>query len=585
MLASSYRAQEAFRPLSQRWAAGERKDRLELEPNLVLFLGQFPDDDLAQVATVYLAWIAIDRGDLARARELLRGVLRGPVGTTRDLGEIAEGAILRRGGDAAAALERLEPLVGKIIDSFARALFAEEIVEAALEARRWFEAVAYIDSWLGVAQEEDRPAIAARASEALARVPPDVLEAVLGAMRADKERAGYGTELKKAIGARLAAVALERNDPALARRLIESPGGGPAIGELAELASTGGAARVNGRTVGLLLSPGSAAASARSAEALAGVMDGLDLPRPARAEDDRVRLVTRDDDGEVARVETELAELASEGAAVLVAGLDRAGAAAAAKFAGKTRIPVLLLVAPGEKPDGAPATDALLVGGGEERVPVELTRALAARGANVVAPVGSVPADLSIAPKTVLEAAPCGRAPERAGEPRFPLSAWRTAKVDGLLLAGDAACARDAIDEAKGARMTFVAALGLEAAHLASEPPRVRTLVATAGLFPMPRSSVPAAMSTWLSRHGAAPTWYAALAHDAAVLARAALRRLDVDATDDPAEVRKRHAAVAAALREVEGELWSTEARGFGGGVALPREVKVVELDPPTAAR
>jgi hypothetical protein len=54
-LASSQAAEEAFRPLRQRWVGSDRASRAALEPNLVWFLGHYPGDDLAEVATVYLA--------------------------------------------------------------------------------------------------------------------------------------------------------------------------------------------------------------------------------------------------------------------------------------------------------------------------------------------------------------------------------------------------------------------------------------------------------------------------------------------------------------------------------------------------
>jgi hypothetical protein len=182
--------------------------------------------------------------------------LRGPAGTAHDLGELAQGAVLRKSGQPAQAFDRLLPLVGKLIDPYARALFDEEIVRAAIDARRWYEAVAYMDLWLRESQDDARATARANVDRALAGVPPEALELMLQAMRADRGRAGYGTEIRQAVVARLAAVAIEEGNTELARRLVESSGANPVTGDVAEgleeLASSGGAPAIDGRTVGLL---------------------------------------------------------------------------------------------------------------------------------------------------------------------------------------------------------------------------------------------------------------------------------------------------------------------------------------------
>src|SRR5260221_13369475 len=83
---------------------------------------------------------------------------------------------------------------------------------------------------------------------------------MLHAMHAQAVGTGYGVEIKKALVARLAAVALEQQDTSLARRLVESTGTSQALGDAAagleELASSGGAATGGGRTNALFVSPG-----------------------------------------------------------------------------------------------------------------------------------------------------------------------------------------------------------------------------------------------------------------------------------------------------------------------------------------
>lgn len=550
-LAQTQSAQEAFRPLRARWIAGTREDRAALEPNLVWFLGRYPDDDLAQVTTVYLAWIAIDRGDLARARELIAGVVRGPSGTTRDYAELAEAAILRRQGNAAAALERLEPLVGKVIDPYARSVFDEELVRAAIGAGRWYEAIAYMDRWLQQAEADDLPAVRSEVEQMVASAPGDVVASIVRTIRAEKARAGYGDEIRKALVARLEGDAGTPGDAPLVR----------------------GPARVEGRTVGLLLSLAGDALRARGADALAGVMEGLGLPGAVDA-GPSVRLVTRDDAGDPARTEAALEALAADGAAVVVAGLDGRQAEAAARFAERTATPIVLLAAPS---DGGRADTVFLAAGGEGEVPRLLGRALADRGAKRIATVGG-DVEASDAGAGAGEAVSCDP-PTAAGEPRFPIAAWQKGKIDGLLLLGGTSCAREAAHRLLATRLPFVAAAGLDAAALAWEaPPKLTLLVAATGRFPAAHGARAAPFAGWFDRHGAPPSYLAALARDAAVLAGAALATLSDSVAEQSADVRARHLEAAHALESAEAELWTTDARGFGATHALARAFHALEI-------
>jgi hypothetical protein len=128
---------------------------------------------------------------------------------------------------------------------------------------------------------------------------------------------------------------------------------------------------------------------------------------------------------------------------------------------------------------------------------------------------------------------------------------------------GSPSCARDAIAAAGGTGLRL--AFGLDAGEAA----RPGALVASAGQFPPARAA---------DSKGAPPGgWWAALGRDAGVLAWAAVRGLPATGTEDPAEVRARRAAVAAALARVEVALWTTEATGFAGGRALARRISVRE--------
>jgi hypothetical protein len=574
-LASTRGAQEAFRPLKQRFVTSDRAGRAMLEPNLTWFVATFPNDGLTPLARLYLGLIAVDRGDAAGARQAAQGVAAGQSGTTRDLAELLDGAILLEQHATTQALERFMALVGKLIDPYARMLLDEHIVAAAIEARRWYEAVAYMDLWLRDAPEESGSAVRLQVQKSLESVPVEALELMLQAMRTDGERTGYGAEIKKALVGRLAAVALEKQDTGLARRLVDSTVTSQALGDAAEgleeLASSGGAATVDGRTIGLLVSAGQSHLGARAAEVLTGVVDAL---RVGGDSADHVRLASRDE-RDPKRTELALLALVSQGASILIAGLDPAQADVAEAFAERKQVPVILLspLSSGKEPR-APA---YVLGSPRESVALALAASLAQRGARSVAPVGGSVAEPP--PKVAfLDAAPCDAPSSQAGTSHFPVDAWKVAKVDSLLLLGDASCSTEAIVAASTQRVALRAAVGLDGAEIATEPSRLPLLVATAGAFPMKRGDASSALYGFKRRQGKAPSFSAALGHDAATLARVAERALPEGRAEDATEVQKRHRAANEALASAEADLWSTSARGFASRSVIARDVVVVEV-------
>jgi hypothetical protein len=103
------------------------------------------------------------------------------------------------------------------------------------------------------------------------------------------------------------------------------------------------------------------------------------------------------------------------------------------------------------------------------------------------------------------------------------------------------------------------------------------SLLVSAGVFPF-GPQPPPAVQGWLKAHPSPPTWWAALGHDAAVLAWAGVQVLPAQGTEDPGEVEARHARAASALAAAQADLWTTDARGFGGGRSLPRTLGVREI-------
>jgi hypothetical protein len=318
----------------------------------------------------------------------------------------------------------------------------------------------------------------------------------------------------------------------------------------------------------------------RAADVLTGAMDELRAERGVRSESgapgppDGVRLLTRDE-RDPNRTDLALTALASQGASVIIAGFEPVQAKVAAAFSERTKVPVVLLAPPAlETP--LPST-AFVLGAALDDLAAEVATALARRGARRIAAVGGEAprlVDLTSVPPV-----PCDVPLQKAGEPRFPLVSWRKAKVDALLLMGDALCASDAIDELVGAGLRNVwAGLGLEAGSLADEPSHIPFLLARAGAFPLTKGDAKSPLFAFRRRQGKAPTWFAALGHDAVVIARTALGALPAARAVDAAEVRERHRLLSAALGGAQAELWSTAAAGFGGKNIIARDIKLSEV-------
>jgi hypothetical protein len=400
---------------------------------------------------------------------------------------------------------------------------------------------------------------------------------MLQAMRSEQARAGYGADIRKAVVARLAAVALEQQDTKLARRLVESSGTSQVLGEAAEgleeLASSGGAAVVDGRTIGLLVSTGATDLGRRAAEVVTGVLDAV---RSAADAGNPVRLTTRDE-RDPKRTELALLALAAQGASVLVAGVDPQQAEVAASFALKSKVPVILLsaLAPDRREPQGPA---FVLGESSERVAVVLTAALAAYGARSVGPVGGSPAPSAKHLAFTTPASCQGESSESASS-RFPVDVWREAKIDHLLLLGDSLCASDAIAAALAGKLGVVrAAVGLDGADIAGEWSKIPLLLATTGKFPLRRADTSGPLAAFRKRQGRAPTYWAALGHDAAALATAAAQTLPPGRTEDAREVEARHDAAALAVSNAQADLWTTSARGFAGRTVIERDIVVAEV-------
>jgi hypothetical protein len=578
-LAQSTDAQQVFQAIRHRWLLANGSERVAFEPSLQEFRARFPSDPLTRLANVYLAWIALERGDLETAESLAQRVRLGQAGTTMDLANLVTGATLCKKGKPESALDLLTPLVGKMIDPYAQSMLHERIVDATVQAHRWFEALAYMDDWLRSAEPHEIGAVKERVDGLLGSFPTETLEVALRTMKSSKGHGGYGNDIRLAVAARLSQVAIGRSDPRLARTVIESQGNLEALGDageaLAHLASSGGAApRIVDATIGMVLPPREDALQARAAEAVAGALEVLGPSKSTVEADggsgiaptDAPALITRDHHSITAPSRAPFDELAHEGAALIIGGFDADGALLASRFAESESISVLLLTAPSQSIAGARFT--FVVGEREEAVSEGIMEA-AGRGGRKSARVGGPALTAGLDEALMVS---CEARPVRSGEPRFPLVRWRAAGVSAIGVAGTVYCAHDLFLELAQARYSPAIVVGPEA--LGVDVPRgyggtvQEAKVGLVGGLQRDRS-----MEAWVRSHGSVPGWYASLGRDACLLARAAVAGLPKGTVADASQVAARRASVQRALESARADLWSTKDKGFEGARKLAREI------------
>jgi|SRR5579859_1445798 len=630
MVASSPAAAAAFDAIREAARDPERTTLAALRAKIEQFLAAYPRDGLVPLAHVYLALAALDGSDYATAdREIALGE-RLPAGSTRDLWTVARARRLRMKSQPEAALDLLRPLVGKNVDPVTRSRFEEELTLAALATHREYEAISYMDAWLRASSDEDKPRTVVTVRAIVQRLTKDVLVGALRAMRTERSEYGYGVDIERILAARLVEIATTSGDADLARLLLDADAGSIVVGgdagvELGELAtSRRGLNVVEGRTVGLLLPTDSPELRDESAGVLRGVMWALGLPRGVRVataartteadagadaatagpraapapcaplEDappldepsaaEQVRLATRDDAGSADRTEVSLDELAGEGAALIVAGLDAVTATRALQWGQAHRIPVVALVPPSDP--AAAGTFGFVLGEAQGPVLEALAREAPALASDPVTPlvdaseVNAYPMGGGRrGPLVLLPAVSCDVAPTRAGDPRFPVARWEKDKRRAWLVTGSPGCAAAAVDELAGANARGTVALALEAAALPPHPAALRVVTASAGVIP--RSGAADARDDEVRRFETtlgALTWWTALGRDAATLARTTVRQLPTTSAADPKDVADRRAHARDLLAATRTRLWTTEAAGWTPDRTVKRTVCAVDV-------
>jgi hypothetical protein len=594
-LASTTSAGREFARIREKWTHNDPAERVALRADLEAFTKHFPRDGLVPLAQVYRILSLMDPpDDYPLAGRLLDAQEPPPHGSTRDLYTIAEAKLLRMRHEPEAAFDLLRPLVGKMIESRARGLLQEELTLDALESHQPYEAIAYMDAWLRGATEEDRQAAEAKVAVALAGVPQAALRGSLVAMREGGASHGYGVAIGRLVAERLAKAAIEGSDVSLARWLLDVETVSRMLdeetaGQLAALAtSKRGIGSVAGRTLGVVLPTSSAGLRDEAADVLRGILWALEVARGDGGAD-AIRLVTRDDVGDGARLVASLEDVAGEGATVIITALDAKTAAAALAWGANQSLSIITLASPPVRP---PPPYGFVVGEDWSAELEVLATALAGPGTGgqrpldvaTVADEEDGPSLSAVASSRVAWRPPvsCDTALVHAGESRFPVATWAKEGVHSWLVAADPACAAELLLGVGGGGRGTVA-LTLEASEIVERShPGTRVVSATTGVVPLalapsgdPRVADVRAMT---ARTGAAPRWWAAVGRDAAVLARQALAELPTDTITDPDGIARRRAQLRAALLGARASLWTSERNGFDEAGVLNRTIRTQDL-------
>ncbi|HEX3773151.1 MAG TPA: hypothetical protein VHV51_01740 [Polyangiaceae bacterium] len=565
-LSASADAQTSFRGLRAAWFAGNISDRRKLEPELRTFLARFPRDEQSDMVRVLIAFDCVSRGALQDARVFLASV-REQVGAARDFARVGEAYALLREGKPEDAWTVLDPLAGKIVDPDQRLVYSELRLRVAVDAHRFQRAVLAAEELLAEAPPDARSALENMVRDLFQRAPKiDLLDSLqdLNRVQADDSAAEPAREwLKKMLRERLVELAVQKKDAALARQLLDTAPAALRASEsgakLATVASAGQSAPlIWGRSLGVVLSLGTAELRRRSASIAAGIARGLGLP-DALAKPGSVHLISEEDGATPEGALEAMRELSAEGAAILVAGIDPNTTEAAARFADENEMPVLLI----EKPNsGAALGEAFTVGESPTEEQAAIDAELTQRKLQRIARVGRAGES-------------CDAPAESAAASRFSVDEWRRERVSAVLVLGSSACAGEVTRELHASGFLPELALGLEAAEFvyASAAPR-QSFALGAGVFPSAKRPDAASNSAL-----PALDWYEALGHDAALLSKAALEGFPDGRVDDIRAVRELHTRAERALVSARASLWTSDARGFSEAHVLPRTLTIVSSE------
>lgn len=572
-LARSAEAQARFRALREQWVSSPLDARVALERSFTDFVQRYPTDPQGRWVRLYLAWISLQRGKLDDAERWLALADPGSAGAASDLSGVVRAALWLSEGRADEAYRRLLELSGRLIDADDRLLCLDQLVLAAMADRRYQAAVLHMLELSAQAARRHRERLWRTLEPRLASIPLPELEASLPNLSADKiqnpsvqpaERRAAVDWMRRTLLELLSRSAIDAQDVALAQRLVAGPrvaSGDQEKSELLLLATRGTLEKtVSGRTLGLALELADPRRSQRSIDVASGIALTLDLAAPSREGVPIVLSTRRVEKGDMADA---LARLTGDGAALLVAGVDAAGARTAANFSAQSGAPVLLLHEP--EGDAELPPSAYVLGARDASASEVLFAALEQRfrgvvrvGANGTCPSGDVEVDALLA-----QASAGGRRPRLSFE-------------------GDPSCARGVLMHLSKQERPLVLGFGLDTLGVAWEaPPADEVWAVGAGRLPRFDGLRGALAERWLESKGRPPTWYEGLGHDAARIASIALGPAPPGVVRDPSRVRAIYGQVAQRVSNQRWpELWTSEHDQFDARRRLPREFRAERVAP-----
>ncbi len=583
-----------FDGLRARWLAADRAGRAALGGAFAALAEELERrrDGLEPLARAYLALCWLDADAPAKAEAVVRPLIEGPPGVPSELGALVKGAAARRLGRPREAIDLLRPLVGKMIDGFARPVVYEELCHAFLDDGRYEEGLAYAEGWLRSATGADKEAVRTAVERVIERVPDAVLLRILEADALAPPEARHSPSMTMLLSIRLerrAAPATTQQD-AGAREAGSASAAADAGLAPPSLAGASPAlpVRFDPRTIALLVpmtAPGwgvhagsiARAAAAVASPALATALH-VDAGVPLTPTSLEHRLTVIDSGGTAQTLSSAFDAAEREGAGVVVGGLFDAESNALATLAQARRVPTILLRRPSAPP---------IVPAGEKQAWIVLGPSLDEEGRSTMAIAQvavsdaavlepwPVPGDASPPPADPLRAR-CDAQPKLAGAPAFPVTEWRARKVGSIVVLGDARCARRLADDVlaiKGSTWRPTLVLAPSALELAHVPLALPRTVVGAGLLPAD-DAAPVELRTLWRDQGGPVGFFSALGHDAATLAASALPG-DLPPAVDAASMQKARAVTLARLFGAKAPLWTSTSSGPTAAGSLPQTTRL----------
>ncbi|MBI2394607.1 MAG: hypothetical protein HYV09_33870 [Deltaproteobacteria bacterium] len=593
-LSSSSELDARFDRIRARWIEADTAGRAALRADLAALVIELDKrgDGLEPLARAFLALSWLDSGVPAAAEAVSRPLVDGPPGVANDLGTLVKGAAARRLGRAREAIDLLRPLIGKLLDPFARPLLYEEITEAFLDDGNYEEALAYAEGWLRSATGAEKKEVRAAVARVLRRVPEAVLIRVLETDALAPPEARRSPEMRVILAA-----AVDKSGGGTAEEPSAAPTDGGTTAAKADAAPTPAPmpipttflpVRFDPKTIALIVPTSangygaSASAVVRAAAAVASPSlatslhgdAGVGLGAPVALDH---RLAVLDSAGTTLGTTRALDAAEREGAGVVIGGLTEAESSTLASLAQQRRIPTILLRRPSAPPALAAGEKQVWITLGpssDEEAKATIATAQAAIADAAIVEPWPFPGDTAPPPTDPMRAR-CDAQPKLAGASTFPVAAWRAKKVSAVVVLGDARCARRVADEIVATtppwRPTLIVApSALELAHVTLPLPR--TIVGV-GLLPADDAAPGPLRALWKDQGGPVGLWNA-LGHDAAALAAAALPG-DLTPATDTAAMQKARATTLARLRAAKTDLWTSTAKGPDGSGAVAQQTRV----------